>query len=106
VPTIADKNAARRSFAERQAINAPLQGTAADIMKRAMIKVSATLADTKLPAKMILTVHDELLFEVPDTHIDDAIATLRPVMENAAGSVVSVPLICEAGVGQTWASAH
>jgi DNA polymerase-1 len=106
VPTIADKNAARRSFAERQAINAPLQGTAADIMKRAMIKVSATLAATKLPAKMILTVHDELLFEVPDTHIDEAIATLRPVMENAAGSVVSVPLICEAGVGQTWASAH
>ncbi len=106
VPTIADKNAARRSFAERQAINAPLQGTAADIMKRAMIKVSATLAETKLPAKMILTVHDELLFEVPDSHIEDAIAMLRPVMENAAGSVVSVPLICEAGVGQTWASAH
>lgn len=106
VPTILDKNAARRAFAERQAINAPLQGTAADIMKRAMIQVSKVLAETKLPAKPLLTVHDELVFEVPDAHVDDAIATLRPVMEQAAGSVLSVPLICEAGVGQTWALAH
>lgn len=106
VPTILDKNAARRAFAERQAINAPLQGTAADIMKRAMILVSKVLAETKLPAKPLLTVHDELVFEVPDAHVDDAIATLRPVMEQAAGSVLSVPLICEAGVGQTWALAH
>lgn len=106
VPTILDKNAARRAFAERQAINAPLQGTAADIMKRAMIQVSKILAETKLPAKPLLTVHDELVFEVPNAHVDDAIATLRPVMEQAAGSVLSVPLICEAGVGQTWALAH
>ena len=66
VPGIADKNPARRSFMERAAINAPIQGTAADIIKRAMIRIPAALASAKLQARMLLQVHDELVFEVPD----------------------------------------
>lgn len=102
---INDKNPAMRSFAERQAINAPLQGTAADIMKRAMIALSPALAQAGLGAKMLLQVHDELLFEVPEAEKDATEKLVKQVME-AAGPGISLPLVVEAGWGQNWAEAH
>jgi DNA polymerase I len=101
---IHDKNPARRGFAERQAINAPIQGTAADIMKRAMTRIPAALDASRLEARMLVQVHDELLFEVPETQVEDTIAVVRSVMESAA--VLSVPLVAEAGVGDNWGEAH
>ena len=101
---IADRNAARRSFAERQAINAPIQGTAADIMKRAMVRVPVALGKAGLTGRMLLQVHDELLFEVPEAEAEETAAVVRRVMEGAAH--LSVPLIAEAGIGRSWAEAH
>ena len=108
VPGIADKNPARRSFMERAAINAPLQGTAADIIKRAMIRIPAALAKHKLKARMLLQVHDELLFEAPDAEIKQTAAVVKQVMENAAlpAREISVPLIADAGIGTNWGEAH
>jgi DNA polymerase-1 len=108
VPGIAAKNPAQRSFAERAAINAPIQGAAADIIKRAMVKIPAALAKAGLKAKMLLQVHDELLFEAPPAERDKTIAVVKPIMENAAKPVVdlSVPLVVEVGHGTTWDDAH
>ena len=105
---INDKNWSRRSFAERQAINAPLQGTAADIIKRAMIRMEAALEKAGLRARMLLQVHDELLFEVPEAEVEACIAVAKEVMETATLPVLqlSVPLLAEAGVGTSWAAAH
>ncbi|CAK0740303.1 DNA polymerase I [uncultured Gammaproteobacteria bacterium] len=99
-----DRNAARRTFAERQAINAPIQGTAADIIKRAMIKMPAALAAAGLSARMLLQVHDELLFEAPEAEAEATAAVARRVMEGVAA--LSVPLVAEAGIAQSWADAH
>ena len=98
-----------RSFSERAAINAPIQGGAADIIKRAMIRVPAALDKAKLEARMLLQVHDELLFEVPETEVDKTIATLcKAVMERAPVPAVelAVPLVVDAGHGDNWAEAH
>jgi DNA polymerase-1 len=105
---IKDKNQAVRGFAERQAINAPIQGAAADIIKRAMIRVPDALARHGFESRMLLQVHDELLFEAPDGEVDDLIAAMREVMENAAAPAVnmSVPLVADAGIGDTWNEAH
>jgi DNA polymerase-1 len=102
---INDKNPAMRGFAERQAINAPLQGTAADIMKRAMIALHPALKAAKLDARMLLQVHDELLFEVP---VKQKQQTEELVVETmrAAGQGLGVPLEVEAGWGDNWAAAH
>ncbi len=93
-------------FAKRAAINAPIQGTAADVIRRAMIRMPAAIE--KLPAKMLLQVHDELLFEVEDKAVDELISTARDVMENAANPAVhlDVPLVVDAGQGAHWAEAH
>jgi len=90
--------------AERAAINAPLQGTAADIMKMAMIKMPNALKVANLNAKMLLQVHDELIFEVPDAELEKTSALVKNVMENVVS--LDVPLIAEAGTGQSWAEAH
>ncbi len=103
-PAIADKNPARRNFSERAAINAPLQGAAADIIKRAMIRLPGALEDAGLGARMLLQVHDELLFEVPDGEVDDTAALVTRTMESAAH--LSVPLTVETGRGRSWAEAH
>jgi DNA polymerase-1 len=97
-----------RNFAERQAINAPIQGTAADVIKRAMIRVPAALAAAGLHGRMLLQVHDELLFEVPDAEVQATVEVVRGVMERATLPAVAltVPLVADAGVGQDWASAH
>ena len=101
---IQDKNPARRAYGERQAINAPLQGGAADIIKRAMVRLPAALAEAGLKSRMLLQVHDELLFEAPEAEASVLAALLRLVMENAA--VLSVPLVVETGMGRSWAEAH
>ncbi len=93
-------------FAKRAAINAPIQGTAADIIRRAMIRMPDAIE--KLPAKMLLQVHDELLFEVEDSAVDDLIGRARDIMESAAHPAVEldVPLVVDAGQGGNWAEAH
>jgi DNA polymerase-1 len=108
VPGITDKNPARRAFAERQAINAPIQGTAADIIKRAMIRIPAALEKASLSARMLLQVHDELIFEVPEAEVDPTIALVREVMETAAEPAVtlSVPLHVDARAADNWDEAH
>ena len=105
---IADKNPQARGFAERQAINAPIQGAAADIIKRAMIRVPPALTKHSLPARMLLQVHDELLFEVPEASVEETISVVRDVMEGAAAPVVNlaVPLVADAGIGDNWDEAH
>ncbi len=105
---INDRNPTHRGFAERQAINAPIQGSAADIIKRAMIRVPLVLRDLSTGARMLLQVHDELLFEVPEADVDKVVRGVRRVMEQAAAPVLqlSAPLVVDAGVGQNWEQAH
>lgn len=104
IPNINAPNAGWRAGAERQAINAPLQGTAADIMKRAMIKIPPALLAANLKAKMLLQVHDELIFEVPEAELEETTALVKSIMENVVD--LDVPLVAEAGSGDSWASAH
>jgi DNA polymerase-1 len=104
VPGIADKNGARRAYAERQAINAPLQGGAADIIKRAMVRLPPALRAEGLRSRLLLQVHDELLFEAPESEAAALTDLARGLMERAA--VLSVPLVVETGIGRTWAEAH
>jgi DNA polymerase-1 len=104
IPGIADKNAARRSYGERQAINAPLQGGAADIIKRAMVRLPAALDAAGLRSRMLLQVHDELLFEAPAPEAAPLAELVRDVMQRAAS--LSVPLVVETGQGGNWAEAH
>lgn len=109
IPGIKDKNPARVRGAERQAINAPLQGTAADIIKIAMGRIPEALRREDLSARMLLQVHDELIFEAPESEVERTIACVREVMEksfNINDVTISVPLIAEAGSGQSWSSAH
>ena len=99
-----DRNPAQRNFAERAAINAPIQGGAADVIKRAMIGLPGALEAANLEARMLLQVHDELVFEVPQNEIEETAAVVRKVMESAAH--LDVPLIVDTGVGDTWEEAH
>lgn len=108
VPGINDKSAARRAFMERAAINAPIQGSAADIMRRAMIRMPDALKAAGLHARMLLQVHDELVFEVPLDEVEATRPVVIRIMEGAALPAIdiSVPLVVEAGTGQSWAEAH
>lgn len=99
-PGIRDRNFAVRSRAERESINMPIQGTASDIVKIAMIQVHQALADAGLKTKMIMQVHDELLFEAPADEVEKASEIIKREMESAA--TLDVPLIAEIGVGDTW----
>ena len=98
----------QRSFAERQAINAPIQGSAADIIKRAMIRMPDVLAKAGLSARMLLQVHDELVFECPEAEADKLIETVKTTMQGAAGPSLqlSVPLVVDARAAGNWAEAH
>ena len=104
LPEIKSRNAARRQYAERTAINAPMQGTAADIIKRAMIKADQWLHKEKPDAKMIMQVHDELVFEVADDQLDQCTARIRSIM--CAAADLQVPLIVDIGIGSHWDAAH
>jgi len=104
LPEIHSRNAQRRQYAERTAINAPMQGTAADIIKRAMIAVDRWIGNENLAVKMIMQVHDELVFEVKTKELDKTTGKIINLMESAAS--LSVPLIAEAGSGDNWDEAH
>lgn len=108
LPMINSKSGAERSFGERQAINAPLQGTAADIIKRAMARLPLALSDAGLDIKMLLQVHDELVFECDEATAERAIPLIKTTMEHAAMPAVSlsVPLIVEAKAAKNWGEAH
>ena len=95
-------------FAQRAAINAPIQGSAADIIRRAMIRIPKILIDHSLSADMLLQVHDELIFEVPDNEIEKTLKLVTQAMETACEPIVKldVPLVVESGVGINWSDAH
>ncbi len=104
VPEINSPNGMRRAGAERAAINAPMQGTAADLIKLAMIAVDQWLGEAKLQTKLIMQVHDELVLEVPEAELAVVKAKLTELMQGVAQ--LSVPLLVEVGVGKNWESAH
>ncbi|MCG2633483.1 MAG: DNA polymerase I [Gammaproteobacteria bacterium] len=104
LPDIKARNAAQRQYAERTAINAPMQGTAADLIKRAMIRMFEWSLREAPEVRMIMQVHDELVFEVPDAAIDSATENIRQIME--ADHQLSVPLLVEIGTGLNWDQAH
>jgi DNA polymerase-1 len=108
IGSINDKNGMHRAFGERAAINAPIQGSAADVIRRAMIKMPDALNNAGLRAKMLLQVHDELVFEVPDNEVEKTIPVVKKVMETAAlpALEISVPLTVDCGIGSNWNEAH
>jgi DNA polymerase-1 len=104
LPEINARQAPRRQYAERSAINAPMQGTAADIIKKAMIAVDAWLQDKKIDARLIMQVHDELVLEVREKEVDRVKAKVIQLMNGAAK--LKAPLKVDAGVGNNWDEAH
>jgi DNA polymerase-1 len=108
IPDIRSKSPPHRQFAERAAINAPIQGTAADVIRRAMVRIPGALKDAGLSARMLLQVHDELVFEAPQAEADAVCAVARAVMERAAEPAValSVPLVVDARWAANWDEAH
>ena len=96
------------SAAQRAAINAPIQGSAADIIRRAMIRIPKILASNSLSARMLLQVHDELIFEVPENEVTKTSKLVKEVMETACEPFLklNVPLVVEAGFGKNWSEAH
>ncbi len=107
-PDIRASNGTIRAFNERASINARLQGTAADIIRRAMIRMDAALAQEKLNAQMLLQVHDELVFEVPENEVDKTLPVITKVMEEAPMPALSlsVPLQVDARAAHNWDEAH
>ena len=101
---ITDKNPMRRGFSERAAINAPIQGGSADIIKRAMVRLGGALDDAGLSARMLLQVHDELIFEVAEAELEATRALVKEVMESSAA--LDVPLVVDTGIGDNWDEAH
>lgn len=106
LPDIHAKNAIARASAERSAINAPMQGTASDLIKRAMIDVSNFLMEQKLQSRLIMQVHDELVLEVLENELDTIKTHLPELMANVGAGVLAVPLLAEVGIGENWDSAH
>ena len=108
IPAIHSKSGAERQFGERAAINAPIQGAAADIIRRAMIRMPTALAEAGLKTRMLLQVHDELVFETPEAEADRAIALIKRVMETASDPAVAltVPLVVDARAAPNWDAAH
>ena len=104
LPDINVKNGQRRQYAERTAINAPMQGTAADIIKLAMLSVDAWLQMDKSPVRMVMQVHDELVFEVENSYLEQAKDIIQEKMSSAAR--LDVPLVVDVGVGNNWDEAH
>ena len=104
LPEINARHMQRRQAAERAAINAPMQGSAADVIKRAMLTVDAWLAESSINAKMIMQVHDELVFEVVEDQVTELSSVVTSLMEGAAE--LTVPLVVDVGVGDNWDEAH
>ena len=106
LPDIRNKNANARAGAERAAINAPMQGTASDLIKRAMVDVSRWLVSDDLKSKLIMQVHDELVLEVPEAELDLVKEKLPQIMAKVDEEMLNVPLVAEVGVGMNWEEAH
>jgi DNA polymerase-1 len=108
LPDINASNPSLRAFNERAAINAPIQGSAADVIRRAMVRVPGALTAKKLKAKMLLQVHDELVFEAPEAEVAETCKVVQKVMEGAARPALdlTVPLVVEAKAGRNWDEAH
>jgi DNA polymerase-1 len=104
LPDINSSNRNLRQFAERTAINTPIQGTAADLIKLAMIKVDAAFTERGFQSVMLLSVHDELIFEVPPDELDEAKNLIREIMEGIWD--LRVPLKVNVGYGENWAEVH
>ena len=104
IPELASSTAAVRNFGERTAVNTPIQGTAADLIKLAMIHIQARIKREELRSRMILQVHDELVFEVPDREIETMKTLVRGEMEGVL--TLSVPIKVDMGVGKNWDEAH
>jgi DNA polymerase-1 len=104
LPEIRSSNQARRGNAERAAINAPMQGTAADLIKMAMIAVHRWIIEQRLGTRLIMQVHDELVLEAPDAELEEVKSALPDLMGNVAQ--LSVPLLIEVGAGPNWDKAH
>jgi DNA polymerase-1 len=104
LPEINARNAQRRQYAERSAINAPMQGTAADVIKRAMLDVDKWLESADVDGRLIMQVHDELVLEVHASEAQSVARTVAAIMEAAAD--LSVPLKVDTGVGRNWDEAH
>jgi DNA polymerase-1 len=104
LPEINSRNFQRRQYAERTAINAPMQGSAADIIKRAMLRIDAWIATEQLPIRVIMQVHDELVFEIPEAQAEEMGTEIAGIMAHAAS--LSVPLVVDVGWGQNWDEAH
>ena len=104
IPDINSNNQTVVGFAERNAINAPIQGSAADMIKLAMINIHNRFSKMDIGTKMILQVHDELLFDVPKTELEEITAVIKEEMERAMP--LKVPVIAEAGHGDNWLEAH
>jgi DNA polymerase-1 len=104
LPEINSRNAARRQYAERTAINAPMQGSAADLIKRAMIDIDEQLAGKAASIKMIMQVHDELVFEVAEESVNHYVELIREIMSSAPE--ISVPVVVDIGIGKNWDQAH
>ena len=108
IPFINEKSVVRRNFAERSAINAPIQGGAADMIKKAMNKIDKFIEQNKFDTKMLLQVHDELIFEVPKNELEYVPNEISKIMENAFQPSIdfSVPLVADLGFGKDWSVAH
>ena len=104
LPNINSRNAAVRQFEERVAVNMPIQGSAADMIKLAMISIQKELKLLKVKTRMVLQFHDELLFDAPKEEAEELIPILKRLMEEAMP--LSVPLVAEAGMGDNWLEAH
>jgi DNA polymerase-1 len=104
LPDLKARNPQVRAEAERQAMNTPVQGTAADLIKKAMLDLDAALRERGSRARLIMQIHDELVLEVPEAEADDVRALVQRVMEGALA--LDVPLVAEARVGRNWAEAH
>ena len=107
-PEIKSSNPSVRAFNERAAINAPIQGSAADIIRRAMIRIEPALDEARLSARLLLQVHDELIFEVEEAEIDKTLPVVVSIMENAAMPAIDmkVPLKVDARAAANWDEAH
>ena len=106
LPNIHAKNATVRAGAERAAINAPMQGTASDLIKRAMIETDNFLFSGGLKTRLIMQVHDELVLEMPKSEREIIITRLPEIMADVGRNVLNVPLLAEVGIGVNWDAAH
>ena len=100
IPEISDKNYMMREFGKRAAMNAPIQGSAADLIKMAMIAIDKKMQEEQVRSRMILQIHDELIFDVPEDEVEQMMRIVKEGMQNVVK--LKVPLVANASIGRTW----